>query len=841
MNIKKILIFFVFLTSVISVQSSHAQSISSQNLSTTDLSNVKVDYLTDAQIQKFMQQAQASGMSQDELVQMAAARGMKPEEIQKLQDRIAKLQSGTKLQSAKPSTTSTQPLNNANGRSVEQGNTVPGATQAPTLLDSTQIAHNALTELKPKIFGQDLFKNTGTTFEPNLRLPTPKNYVIGASDQLIIDIYGYSEANYQLTVSSDGNITIPYAGVIPVGGQTIESATARIKSKLSKVYADLNTGNTKINISLGSIRSIRVIVNGEVIKPGTYTLPSLATVFNALYSSGGPTDNGSFRSIEIIRGGKKISTLDVYDFLINGDLKNNIVLNDQDIINVPPYQKRVEVIGEVKRPAIYELKGKETLNKLLAFASGFTENAYQARIKVLKNTFTERKINDVVADQFASYIPESGDKYFIDPILDRFENRVSITGAVFRPGEYELEPGLTLKGLLKKANGVTEDAFLSRGYITRLTSDLNTELVSFDVKKIINGQAVDIPLKREDAVSISSIFDLKEEYKVQINGEVRFPGQFPYAENMSLEELIIKAGGFTESAIPQRVEISRRIKNSDASSKTSQIAQVFQADVNSDLSTTAAKFVLQPFDIVSIRSSPGYEVQKQISITGEVIYPGNYSVIKKNERISDVIKRAGGITGLAFAEGASLKRVGDQNSKLEKEIEQQKLAQLQKLQADAANDTTSTTLVDQSIRNNFVGINLPEIMANPGGVNDLFLEDGDVLFVPKQLQTVKVNGEVLSPVTVIYENKKSFREYIDNAGGFSEKALRKRSYIVYANGMVKSTHKFLFFNTYPKVKQGAEIFVPTKEVKDGLTAQQWVSIGTGLTTIAAVIVAILKK
>jgi protein involved in polysaccharide export with SLBB domain len=825
MNLKKLLVFLLILTCVSAVQVSNAQN-------GQDLSNVKVDNLTDAQITRYMQQAQSSGMTDDQLAQMAQARGMNPQEVQKLQARVAKLRAGSGTQSVKAPTTVIS--GNPNGRGID-------TTGINVSTADTAKSANALTSLKPKIFGQDLFANALTTFEPNLKIPTPQNYIIGAGDQLNIDIYGYSEANYQLTVSPDGNITIPYAGVTPVAGSTIEAVTSRIKAKLTKAYSGLSNGTTKINISLGNIRSIKVIVNGEVTKPGSYTLPSLATVFNALYASGGPSDNGSFRSIDIIRSGRKIATLDVYDFLINGDLKNNITLRDQDIINVPPYNKRVQVNGEIKRPALFEMKGRETFKDLLTFAGGFTENAYRARVKVLKNTFTERRIDDLTDSQFATYVPESGDKFFVDAILNRFENRVTIAGAVYRPGEFQLTPGLTLKELIQKANGVTEDAFLSRGYITRLTSDLNTEIVPFDVQQVINGQG-DIKLQREDIINISSKFDLKEAYNVSINGAVRFPGQFPYSENMSLEELIIKAGGFTESAIPQRIEVSRRVKTSDATSESAQIAQVFQADVNADLSTAASKFVLKPFDIVSIRQSPGYEVQKEIKVSGEILYPGNYTVIRKNERISDVIKRAGGYTGLAFPEGASLKRTGDQNSKFEKEIEQQKLAQLQKLQADAANDTTQANLLQaQGFRNNYVGINLPEIMAHPGGINDLYLEDGDEIFIPKQLQTVKVNGEVLSPVTVIFESNKSFREYVDNAGGFSEKALKKRAYVVYANGKVQSTHKFLFFNSYPKVTQGAEIFVPTKEDKQGLSAQQWISIGSGITTIAAVIVTLLRK
>ena len=387
--------------------------------------------------------------------------------------------------------------------------------------------------------------------------------------------------------------------------------------------------------------------------------------------------------MEIIRNGKKIAALDVYDFILNGEAKGNIALKDQDIINIPVYQKRVEIVGEVKRPAIFEMKANENLNKLLEFAAGFTEKAYKARIKVLANTDTERKISDITKDEFNTYIPSSGDKYFVNEILDRFQNRVSIQGAVFRPGDYELEPSMTVRSLILKAEGLKEDAFKNRAFVTRLTNDLNIELVSFDLKKLMVGEIEDIQLRREDKVEINSIFDLKEEYKVVINGEIRLPGSFPYAQNMSLEELILQSGGFKESATPLRIEISRRVKNSDATSKSAITAQVFQMNIDKGLSIEAAKFVLEPFDIVTVRTAPGYEVQRQVRIEGEVMYPGFYTITRKDERISDLIKRAGGLTAQAFTDGASLKRTKGFDTQIDQEKEQQKIQQFQKIQKNA--------------------------------------------------------------------------------------------------------------------------------------------------------------
>lgn len=830
MNYKKLFYLLIFAIGLsVNLPSAKAQSITQQNFS-----NVRVDELTDDQIRQIIKQVESSGLPESQLEQMAAARGMQPSEIAKLRARVEAVKAKN---SASGDTDAT-----VKGKDGSRSRSFEGEVEEIANSDDKKTeneADAALQALKSKIFGKELFANASTTFEPNLRLATPLNYVIGTTDQLLIDIYGYSEANYKLTVSPEGTINIPYAGIITVGGLTVEAATARIRSKLSPIYSGLNSGNTKLSVTIGNIRSIKVILTGEVMKPGTYTLPSLATLFNALYSSGGPTNNGSFRNIEVIRNGKKVGTLDVYDFLLRGDLKNNIRLQDQDLIRVPVYQKRVEIVGEVKRPAIFEMKSNETFKDLLAFAGGFTERAYKARVKVLGNTDTERKISDILAKDFDSYVPQSGDKYFVNEILDRFENRVTIEGAVFRPGQYELEPGMSLKTLIQKAEGLKEDAFTNRAYITRLTDDLNTELIPFDARKIMNGTVADIPLKREDVISISSIFDLREEYKVTINGEVRRPGEFGFSENMSLGELILKAGGFSESATPQRIEISRRVKNSDATSASARTAEVFQVDADRNLSIEASKFILEPFDIVTVRSSPGYETQKQVKIEGEVLYPGYYTITKKDERISDLIKRAGGLTALSFTDGASLKRAGNFESQLEQEKENQKVQQFRRIQKNAK-DSTALDVENLAVRNDFVGIDLTRILEKPGTKKDLFLENGDIINIPRQLQTVKVSGEVLSPNTVIFDKNKGFKSYIANAGGFTQNALKHRSYIIYANGSVRSTKKFLLFNNYPIVRTGAEIFVPKQEERRRLTPTETVGIISGLASFGAIVLGVMN-
>jgi protein involved in polysaccharide export with SLBB domain len=525
-------------------------------------------------------------------------------------------------------------------------------------------------------------------------------------------------------------------------------------------------------------------------------------------------------------------------------MSDNFQLQDQDIIRIPVYQSRTEIVGEVKRPGIYELRSEESFKDLLNFSGDFTENAFRARVKVLKNTEIERKIADISSDKFSEYRPNTGDKYFVDRVLERFLNRVSIVGAVFRPGDYELEPGLTISKLINKAEGLKEDAFRQRAYITRLKSDNQTELISVNLIDVLNGGVKDIPLLREDVISISSIFDLKEEYKISIDGEIRQPGVFDFAEKMTLEELILKAGGFTEAATSQRVEVSRRVKNSNLTSNNAVIAQVFQIDIDQNLNFSKPKFELQPFDIISVRSSIGYEVQRQVKVEGEVLYPGMYTIVSKDERVSDLLKRAGGLTALAYAKGASLKREGPakkdgKNAIDQNEEEQNKIAKLQRLQENVK-DTVASKVKNEVLKNVYVGIKLDKIIENPGTQVDLLLEEGDILRVPKQLQTVKVNGEILYPVTTIYSQGKGFKHYISQGGGFSNKSLKRRSYVIYANGSVKNTSKVFLFNNYPAIEPGAELFIPQKEDKRPLSAAEIVGISSGLASLAVIILNLVK-
>ena len=830
--LKAILVFCAFTLS----QSLYAQ---------TNYADVKVDELSDAKIRELMQRAESIGYNDAQLEQLALAQGMPQTEIEKLRVRVEKIrkQDGTESTGANDPAAS-KPFTDINRTRVNTSQTkIDSLKRINSALSSKALA-NTIVPDKVKIFGEELFGLSTQTFEPNLRMATPKSYVVGPDDELLLDITGDNEVSYKSKVSPDGTIRVQYVGLISVGGLTIEQATSKIKASLSATYPALKSGRTSVSVTLGNIKSITVTVVGEAVKPGSYTVSSLSSLFNILSTSGGPNSNGTYRNIQVIRNNKVIYTVDIYDFLLNGIQKGNIRLQDQDVVNIPVYQTRIEVSGEVKRPAFFETKDTETLADALRFAGGFSSNAYSAQIKVLENTNRERKITDIPESEFRTHKPKNGDKYVVERILDRFANRVEIDGAVFRPGQYELDGELTLKGLILKADGVKEDAFLNRGYISRLNADNSLALVSFDLGKILDGTEPDIKLQREDKVSIKSIFELREEFRVTIQGEVRQPGTFVYADGMNLESLIQMSGGFREGATPNRIEISRRIKNSDATSVSAQTAEVFTVNVDPDLKLQDQGFLLRPFDIVSIRTSESYHVQRQIKIEGEVLYPGIYTITKKDERISDIIKRAGGLSPLAYVEGASLRRSGKGNLRMDsleaRREEREKLLNLQRLKQSGARDTTSLDKDLEILRSDLVGIDLKKIMSKPLSRYDLIVENEDVIRVPKELQTVRVTGEVLKPNSIVYTKGKSFTGYISGSGGFSYNAYRKGAFVVYSNGSVAANRKFLFFNNFPQVKPGSEIFVPKRAEREKLNAATFIGISTGIASLAAIIVSLLR-
>lgn len=816
--------------------------------------NIKVDDLTDAQIEQYVKRAELMGYSESQLDGFARAQGVSAVETQKLKDRLQKIKNNKQQPK--------QLQNKQSNTSSPSGRQVSGNVQSDSLKnkkkdqDSLKIDENKL-----KIFGSDLFKNSEITFEPNLRMATPSSYIIGPDDEILLDITGDNEASYQLPVSPDGTITVEYVGKVAVSGLSVAAAKSKIQQRLSGTYPAMRSGQTQVDVNIGNIRSIRITLTGAVTKPGTYTLPSLATVFNALYASGGPSEKGTYRQIQVVRNNQIVTTIDLYDFLANGIQRGNIRLQDQDIIHIPVYGSRVQFEGEVKRPAIFETVSGESLLDLVKYAGGFSENAYTAKVKVLQKTDRERSVKDIYADQFADYTPKSGDQFIVEPILERFANRVSVLGAVFRPGLYGMEPGMTLKQLLEQADGVREDAFLERGIINRLRSDNSAELINFNVREVLAGTAADIPLKREDKIEIASIFDLRDEYKFTVQGEVRLPGDFPFASNATLGDLIQKAGGLNEAAKNARVEIARRLNNREVADPTSSqtIIVEIKEGIVSDLN-----IALQPYDVITVLGDAGFRTQRQVKIEGEVLFPGIYTISREDERISDIIKRAGGLTSYAYTEGASLKRTGVSKLKAEEKKEKERLKREMRKNSDEDQDTKDVdsekeddelTAVNPNAKNkalakvsqqgvstpeiepsDLVGIELNKILANPYQRGDLLVLDGDIITVPKELETVKVMGEVLNPNNVIYVKGKSLKYYVNQAGGFTDNALKKRVFVQYANGAVKGKD-----GGYPEVKPGAEIVVPKRAPRERISSQAWVGIGTGVASTIAIIFSLFRK
>lgn len=823
------------------------------NLLERDLSKVQVSQISDAQLRQFIRAAEERNLSDQEIETTALLRGMARPQVSRLMSRIRSLRDAMKQQ--EPGQAS------AGKQNIQQDTLSTGQNVQPRLLSREE----------RKVFGMELFANQDISFEPSLDIPTPANYRIGPGDELIVNVWGASRQNYVLEVSREGSVVIDNLGPIYVNGLTIEEAKDRIVGRLTDIYAGLRsygerTPNTFADVSLGNVRSIKVTIVGEVRKPGTYTLPSLASAFNALYLSGGPTMIGSFRNIEIVRNQEVVATLDVYDYLVKGAAARNIILQDQDVIRVVPYDTRIELEGEVKRPGYYEMQEEEALAEAIRFSGGFTDQAYTHRLKVIRKTDRAKRIEDVEGEELMAFAPRNGDVVVVDSILNRYENRVEVLGAVFRTGAYALKEGMTLKDLIQKAEGLREDAFTGRALIYRKAADLNTEVLSVNLRDVLTKRAEDVALRREDVVRVFSIFDLEEEYDVRIQGEVQAPGKFQYMQGMSLEDLIAMAGGLKESASEARIEVARRVTATEGGTnggtlENVQMANTFQFRVNEKLRLDPgeATFELMPFDQVFVRKSPEYEVQQGIGVKGEVMYPGEYVIIRKNERISDLVKRAGGLTGYAYEGGARLIRLNPEYDNMLKIRKQEILDSLQlsrintnntNNQQQQQNNRPQFSQVDPALvatmaasrvevsETNAIGIDLDKILSNPGSKFDLILLPGDTLEVPKELQTVSMNGELLYPSSARYDRSKGFRSYIAEAGGFTRQADKKRAYVVYANGSVDRTNSFLFFKNYPRVKPGAEIIVPQKQ--GGLSAQAWVGIGSSLASIALTIVTVIN-
>ncbi len=823
---KQLSYFCTFLFLIISVAAS-AQNRSDINFD--NLSNVEVENLTDAQIRRIAREINNRGVTIEQAMQAAVARGMRRSEAAKLSRRLNDIDNmededdTSSLERSRLRSYPSDTLSPPEDATPQQRQ--PSAGQKDTSLTEEQ-------RLRNKIFGLDFFSNKNLSFEPSLNIPTPVNYRLGPADELLIDIFGASERSYQLEISPDGSVLIPNIGPVFLNGLTIEEAKVKLREQLAGIYTELKkpNGNTSMQVSLGQIRSIKVTMIGEVTQPGTYTLPSLASVFNALYAAGGPSLNGSFRDIDVIRNDSTVATFDLYDLLFNSKQSQNIRLRDSDIILINPYLNRVEVEGQVKRPGIYETEDQEKLADVIDFAGGFKGNAYTNRIKIIGTNDREQRIADIQKENFDDYTLRDGDEVTVGKVLDRFENIVEINGAVYRGGQFELTDSTSVYSLIQRAEGLTDDAFMNRGLIYRQQPDLTVEAIAFSVADIVNNpEENDIALKENDIVLIQSIFDLREDYTVRIVGPVQNPQRFPFVDGMTLEDIIYQAGGFKQSAAPYRIEVARRVRSVDqkANEKSNQIARIFQFNVDESLKLDEedADFTLQPFDNVYVRQLPNYSSQKDIKIVGEVQYPGTYSLQYKTERISDVIERAGGLTGEAYEQGATLFR--------KREFLQQEAQQ----QAANVEGITEEQQQEQlrSIQTSKIGIELDKVLDNPGSKYDLALEEGDSLFVPTLLQTVTITGGVFYPTSVRYEQDKGYEEYITASGGFTDLAKKNRSYVIYANGEVDQVKKFLFFKNYPQVRPGATLVVPERAEQRKLTPTERVSIFSAIISTAALI------
>lgn len=711
--------------------------------------------------------------------------------------------------------------------------------------DTATMYNNLMKQLsrnRKKVWGRDIFNNKSLSFEPNMNMALPRNYRIGPGDAVFIDVYGASQKSYQTTVAPDGIITLDGFGPIQVSGLTVAQANSRIREKLGRRYS-----SSSIRLSVGQTHTIMVNVVGEVKTPGTYTLSAFATVFNALYMAGGIGELGTLRNIKVYRGGTLISTVDVYDFLRRGHLTGNVRLADNDVIVVGPYEMLAQVSGKVKRPMFYEMKRGESLGTLISYAGGFAGDAYTRSVRVRRKTGRQYSIFNVNEFDMRSFRVSDEDSVSVDSVIPRYENMVEVKGAVFRPGMYEVGGRInSVRGLIEAADGLTEAAFFPHAVLHRKKADRTLEVISVDVDGILTGRVADIPLQNEDVLFIPTKTKVQEQQTITIHGEVLYPGVYKYADNESLEDFILQAGGLKQTASTVRVDVSRRISNPQALAPDSVIARTYSFSLRDGFVIDGAPgFVLEPFDEVYVRKSPGTTVQQNVSIEGEVVFAGNYTLTSRRMRLSDIFKAAGGGTELAYIKGARLERRPTPSERLRMEAAyKMQQEQQRKNMIDLAVKTKNATIVqavqenDKKTQEKFqvpdsypVGIELDKAIANPGGDEDVLLREGDRIIVPQYNGTVKINGAVMYPNTVGYVEGKSVAYYIDQAGGFASDAKKSNTYILYMNGMLaKVGHN-------AKVRPGCEIIVPTK-IQSRMSLAETLSVGSSAASIAAVIATI---
>ena len=832
--------------------------------------------MTDDQVMSFVVKEHNSGTSNSQIVTKLMQRGVDISQIRRVRARYEReaKQGGLENASGKASATPSRlRANNGKTREDYAKNTNP-STSTPNAThqdvtnrsnyrvsaestdnsdkDEYMAIQNEMSSMYPdiepqkkssKVFGRDIFNNKSLTFEPNMNIATPQNYRLGPGDAVIIDIYGASQKTIQDTVSPDGTVTIEGYGPVSISGLTVSQANARLRGTVGSRYS-----SSKIRLTVGQTKTIMVNVMGEVKAPGTYTLSAFATVFHALYMAGGINDLGTLRNIKVYRNNRLVTVVDIYDYILNGKLTGNVRLADNDVIVVGPYDCLVNITGKVKRPMFYEMKKNESINSLLKYAGSFTGDAYKKSVRVNRKTGREYSVYNVEEFDFASFRIADGDSVTVEPILNRYANTVEVRGAVFRPGMYNLgEQVNSVRSLIEHAEGLTEDAFKARAVMHRMKTDRSLEVVSVDVEGIMSGKVADIPLKENDVLFIPTRQDKMNERTITIRGEVLFPGTYKYADNETIEDFVLQAGGLTDKASVVNVNVSRRVSDTKALRPDSLIAQTYTLSLKDGFVIDGTPgFILMPFDEVFIRKSPGYTEQQNVTIEGEVLFAGAYTLTKRNARLSDLFKKAGGSTKEAYLTGARLIRKANDTEKarmeavlkMQREQQQKNLLQL----AASSNSGSNLQQVAESAKNadleKFnvpdeypVGIDLSEAIKHPGSDEDLVLREGDRLVVPQYNGTVKINGAVMYANTVGYEKGKRASYYIDQAGGFASDAVKNKAYIIYMNGKVaKVSHG-------AKVQPGCEIVVPAK-LKRKMSVAETMSLGTSMSSIAAMIATI---
>jgi len=801
-KITYVLTLFILLLTSLNIQ---AQDI----LKSKDLSTLNVDYLTESDLAKISAQLKSNNTTIEQVEPMAISRGMSQTEYDKLKVRLNEY-----------SNKSSKPI-------IQEKSIESERKQVEIVNNKIKDSENTL------IFGSELFDNPTLNFEPDLKLATPMNYVLGPGDELQVSVYGIQEYNASIPVSVEGKITIQNVGQISVSGMSVEAATQKIKAAIARVYSTVRSGQSQVSVSLSQIRTIKITVVGGK-QPGNYSISSLATVYNALHLAGGPGKNGTYRNIELIRNNKVYKNIDIYRFLTKGDQSDNVSLKENDVIRIPAYTQRVVINGEVKRPGIFEIKKGETFSDLLNFASGFNEFAYTASVNVMQKTGKEFKVQDINESQYNSYLPQSGDVFRVTKILNRFENRIKIEGAVFRPDYYSYNEGMRISDLITRAEGLKEDAYTKRARIIRLKTDLSTEIVNVDLSAAMSGDLnADIELKREDVITVYSVLDFREDYIVTIDGEVKNPGQYPYFENLTLNDLVIQVGGLTGSA-SKRVEIARMLKSDFINDSDPKRIELVELEITSNNNEQIKNFILKPFDVINIRRIAVYEKPKMVTISGAVVYPGKYVLAHKKENVYNVVMRAGGLTSIANLEGMKIKRP----------IKQEEIDKIESVDLKLSKNDTLNEKLGEKLKNvvkfSTIPINWEKIIKDKNHYSNVTLFPGDEIEVGVYNEGVKVMGNVLLTSEIPYRSGKGFKYYINAVGGIDSKGWRKKAYIIYPNGKADVTKSFLFFRSYPTVEPDSQIVVPEKPETRKMSTGEWVSIGSVITSLALLIVTAFK-